>query len=367
MVVEIHVNRQGSVINAIPGKRGTTGAYCLYVLFIRYHNLMAEQYAQNDPTLSNDELFFKARQKTIAIYQYIVEEKYVPSLLGRTLSPYTGYDNTINPSIDEFFAAVGFRYAHSSFSGIIRLLDVNMKPTPNDPLLLRDTFKQPPGPNDVPSIVARYGGIDPFLRGLIVLPAKAIDASIVDDLNLWAEATSVVDIQRSRDVGIPSYNDVRVAFGLQPMESIEELVFSNTYYSTNEQNQYYLLNAMNTLYNSNISLVDAYVGALLEPPEDKLDPIGPLMGKSILDQFTRLRDGDPFWFKNIFPIDEYQSFPSLTDVIRLVCPDIGLFPDDTYRVYDPTSSRNTGDGGGGENGGVCDASSSQLSVLGYVT
>ena len=30
VVVEIHVNRQGSVLNAIPGKRGTTGAYCLY-------------------------------------------------------------------------------------------------------------------------------------------------------------------------------------------------------------------------------------------------------------------------------------------------------------------------------------------------
>lgn len=30
VVVEIHVNRSGSVVNAIPGKRGTTGAICLY-------------------------------------------------------------------------------------------------------------------------------------------------------------------------------------------------------------------------------------------------------------------------------------------------------------------------------------------------
>lgn len=30
VVVEIHVNRQGKVINAIPGKRGTTGVQCLY-------------------------------------------------------------------------------------------------------------------------------------------------------------------------------------------------------------------------------------------------------------------------------------------------------------------------------------------------
>ena len=30
VVVEIHVNKQGSVVNAIPGKRGTTGVSCLY-------------------------------------------------------------------------------------------------------------------------------------------------------------------------------------------------------------------------------------------------------------------------------------------------------------------------------------------------
>lgn len=30
VVVEIHVNRSGSVVNALPGKKGTTGALCLY-------------------------------------------------------------------------------------------------------------------------------------------------------------------------------------------------------------------------------------------------------------------------------------------------------------------------------------------------
>lgn len=30
VVVEIHVNRNGSVVNAVPGKKGTTGALCLY-------------------------------------------------------------------------------------------------------------------------------------------------------------------------------------------------------------------------------------------------------------------------------------------------------------------------------------------------
>ena len=30
VVVQIQVNRQGRVVNAVPGKRGTTGALCLY-------------------------------------------------------------------------------------------------------------------------------------------------------------------------------------------------------------------------------------------------------------------------------------------------------------------------------------------------
>lgn len=332
------------------GMNTSPGAYSIYIVFMRFHNLLADQFAEENPLLGSDEIFLMARQKNIAIYQSIVEQKYVTSLLGQKLDEYQGYDPTVNPSVDEFFAAVSFRYAHTSFSGVIRLLDQYFAPLNTDPLYLRDIFKQPP-PNDVPNVVLWYGGVEPFLRGLTVVPSKAVDASIVDDLNLWSDATSVVDVQRSRDVGIPSYNKVREAFGLDPMTSMEELASNDTI----------LVQSLRELYGDDIDEVDAYVGALIEPHASILDTMGPLFTLSIKDQFTRFRDGDRFWYKNIYSAEEYEIFPTLTEIIQAVCPGMEDFPEDTFLmnpIYSSQTSASTGD--------TCESSTSQLSVLGCV-
>jgi hypothetical protein len=332
------------------GMNTSPGAFALYVIFMRYHNRMAKQYALEDLSLSDDELFQKARLRTIAIYQSIVEEKYIPTLLGDSLDNYTGYKKDVNPSIDEFFATVSFRYAHSSFTGVIRLLDKYFKPTPDDPLYMRDIFKAPP-PDDVATVVERLGGVEPFLRGLTMTAAKAVDASIVDDLNVWSEATSVVDVQRGRDVGIPPYNDVREAFGLPRMQSIEELAGGDIVIAA----------ALRNLYNDDVDKVDAYVGALIEEPVTGLDAMGPLFTNSIKDQFTRFRDGDRLWYKNLYEPEEYEKFPTLSEMIKEVCEEMDLFPIDSYKiVVDQGSMSSEGDDG------VCGVSRTQLSLLGYV-
>jgi hypothetical protein len=242
---------------------------------------------------------------------------------------------------------------------VIRLLDKDYYPTPADPLLLRDVFKIP-APNDVPTVVARYGGIEPFLRGLTVTAGKAIDASIVDDLNLFTEATSVVDVQRGRDVGIPYYNEVREAFNLPRIESLDELAGNDTT----------VAQALKNLYDGDINKLDAYVGSLVEAPELNIDPMGPLLIKSITDQFTRLRDGDRFWFQNIFTKEEFEAFPTLSSLIKDVCEGMDLFPTDMYQlVYDGkhSGSESSSDDVVVDDGDdVCSAASTQLSLLGYV-
>mmetsp|Transcript_22791 Transcript_22791/g.25964 ORF Transcript_22791/g.25964 Transcript_22791/m.25964 type:complete len:1587 (-) Transcript_22791:233-4993(-) len=336
------------VMNASPG------VFSLYVVFIRYHNFVAREFAKNDPKLTNDELFYLARQKTIAVYQSFVEEKYIPTVIGNTLDPHKGYNETVNPNIDEFFASIGFRYAHSSFSNVVQVIDKDMIPT--DSLSLRDVFNQSEPNKNVLSLVERYGGIEPFLRGLAIVPAKAVDASIVDDLNIWSEATSVLDVQRARDVGIPLYNNARVELGLNPMETMEDLVKG---YSINSKVREGLLERLNILYHSNVSLVDAYVGSLIEPPlERNQDFLGPLLTKSIKDQFTRLRDGDRFWYKNIFSREEYEAFPSMTKVIQAVCLEMEQFPEDSFSLFDPSTGHSKADIG------TCNALNSQISILG---
>jgi peroxidase len=326
-------------------------SYALMVVFARYHNLIASNWADRDPSLSDDDIFHIARRRTIAVYQQLVEEKYLPFVVGDRLNAYSGYDESVDPAIDEFFAAVAFRYGHSSLPSVVRMLDEKFDPMPSSPLLLRDIFAQPP-PNHVQALVKRYGGVEPFLRGLVTVPSKAIDLSFADDLNIYTSATAVKDIQRGRDVGIPRYNDVREAMGRgrSRLQSMEELANGNPV----------ALEALRSLYDDNVNLVDAYVGALLEDTSSYLNPLAPTLTWSIKDQFERIRDGDRYWYKNLYTAEEYSEFPSFSGLIRLVCSDMELFPDEPFSVFYPGVSLSDDDAS-------CSAASqnlNQLSLLG---
>jgi Animal haem peroxidase len=121
---------------------------------------MAEEYAASGDLDDDDddEVFELARRKTIAVYQSTVEGKYSPTLLGDKLDTYQSYNPETDPSIDELFAVVSFRYGHSSSPGRVRMVDKDFHPTPSDPLLLRDVFKR-----DVQRIVRENGQL--FTRG----------------------------------------------------------------------------------------------------------------------------------------------------------------------------------------------------------
>lgn len=317
------------------------GVFAVYCIFLRYHNVLADEFKKENASLSDEELFQMARHRNIAIYQFNAEEKYIPTLLGTKLDEFTEYNPNVDPSIDEFFAAASFRYAHSSFSGLVRMLDANFDPIAADPLILRDVFRQA-SPNNVPLVIRRHGGIEVFLRGLTITNAKAMDSSFVKDMNYFTEATSLLDVQRGRDLGLPSYNDAREAFGLSRVASFEEL----TGYDYTE-----VATALKHLYNGDIDKVDAYVGALVEEADEEL---GPLFTLSIKNQFERLRDGDRLWYRNRYDRDEWESFPSLSEIIKLTCDDMENFPSESFITWDGVVA--------GEGDETCGAST-QLSLI----
>lgn len=299
------------------------GIFSYFVLFMRYHNRLADKYAAEHPALTDEEIFQEARRYNIAVYQSIVSESYLPTILGNTLSVYRGYDPNMDPSIDEFFSSVSFRYAHSSTPHIVRVLDPDFQPTVQDPFFLRDVFRQP-SPNDVPSLIGRVGGIEPILRGMTTVAMKATDPSFVDDINLWAEATSVVDIQRARDVGIPPYNQLLRMIDMSPLGDMGELVGDNAE----------MLDIMNELYSGDIQKVDAYVGVLFEQKKlSMLDLMGPIFTNSIKDQFERIRSGDRLWYQDNFSEEEITEFPTLREIIQSVCPMMDLLPYDLFRAW----------------------------------
>jgi hypothetical protein len=93
------------------------------------------------------------------------------------------------------------------------------------------------------------------------------------------------DVQRARDHGIGSYNDLRIAYGLAPVTSFDQI-------TSNVQVQQQLQQAYGTVDN-----IDPFEGGLAEDHAPGSD-MGPLFTRIIADQFRRLRDGDRFFFLN---------------------------------------------------------------------
>src|SRR5262249_35736240 len=91
--------------------------------------------------------------------------------------------------------------------------------------------------------------------------------------------------QRGRDHGLPDYNTVRVAYGLDAVTTFAQ-ISSNPVIQSKLQSLY-----------GNVNNIDLWVGALAEDHVPG-SSTGPLIRAALIDQFTRLRDGDRFWYQN---------------------------------------------------------------------
>eukprot|EP00980_Cylindrotheca_fusiformis_P016408 scaffold4891_cov140-Cylindrotheca_fusiformis.AAC.5 len=335
------------------------GRYALTVVFMRFHNYVAKYIMEGNPSLTDEEIFQSARNYVIGTYQRIFSITYATAILGEALGTYQGYDPDVDPSIDEFFAAVAYRYAHTEQPNVVRLMDENYDATFADPLFLRDVFRASGSYAATNLVETMTGGIETIIRGMTVTPLRPYDTFIVDDLNIWTKA-SVMDIQRPRDAGIPLYNNVRRQMGMWPMGSIEELVTGGSWGSATpaasptSYNPYNFrrnaqeedededeevdqsaefIDILNNLYDNDIEKVDPAVGALFENHAGStVNGLGPLLTISIKDQFNRVRHGDRFWYENVFSLEQRNAMLSMSEIIKLVCDGMDKFPQDAFSV-----------------------------------
>lgn len=117
---------------------------------------------------------------------------------------------------------------------------------------------------------------------------------------------SALNIQRGRDHGLADYNTVRVAYGLRPVTSFAQI-------TSDVPTQ----QALEEAY-GNVNDIDLWVGALAED-HLRVGSVGPLLSRILVDQFTRLRDGDRFWYQRDLSARELRDVQalSLADVVRL--------------------------------------------------
>ncbi|KAI8917755.1 heme peroxidase [Powellomyces hirtus] len=300
----------------------------IQTLFLREHNRRAAHYAKLHPNATDEDLFQMTRMWVIACVQKITYTEYLPRLLGQQLPPYKGYNASVDPAIDVLFIAASFRYGHSAISSIIPRLDDKWAPHPKGHLILRDAITNPTS--------VLEDGIEPILRGLVTQLEQSSDVVLVDDLRNFMPGPpfglspqlffdlAAFNIQRGRDFGLPSYNECRKSFGIPKVYAFADITSDET-----------LQKALFDGYNGNIEDIEPYVGGLAEDVSNGL--LGPLFKASITDQFTRLRDGDAYWYE-IPGVLNTRDFEDLGNVslsqIILWNTNIVAFPESSFTYAD---------------------------------
>jgi hypothetical protein len=275
----------------------------LQTMFLDNHNRIAALLQKENPTWTDQQLFDEARKLNIAEYQSIVYNEWIPAVLGSNALPaYTGYNPNVNATIADEFSTVAFRFGHSLLSGDIERQGNNGQDVAGDVPLAQDFFD--------PNLLNGEGQastVDP-LTGLTSTDIGAVlkgdadgnsQASDVETINevrdeLFNEVVPGVgygqdlialDIQRGRDQGIGSYNEVREALGLAPVTRFSQIT-SNVTVQKELQEAY-----------GNVNNIDAFEGGMAEDHVPGSD-VGQLFQTILVNQFTRLRDGDRYFYLN---------------------------------------------------------------------
>ncbi len=299
----------------------------LQTLFMRNHNLLATELHALHPSWDDERLYQEARKLNIAQYQNIVYTQYLPDLLGpNAISAYTGYDPNVDPSIATEFSTVAFRFGHSLLNNTVARDNNNGSSA--GALSLAEQFFDP-------LLVSANGGTDPFgntatdigpiLKGDADNNAQAMDVMAVSNIrNLLfgqgAPGEDLIsrDVWRAHDNGIGTYNQVRAAYGLPQIT--DDATHGLDQITSDPHVQQLLAQAYFTPAflgaGKTAGDIDPFIAGLAEDHVPGSD-MGPLFTAILSDQFTRLRDGDQFFYKN-------ESFTPSEQLLRLQGATLGL-------------------------------------------
>lgn len=282
----------------------------IHTLFFREHNRIAKKLHGDGacsglyPTECDEKIFQLARRFNGLQFQKIVFEEFIPALTSLNI-PYSGYNPGTNPSMSVVFTTAAYRFGHSMIPEQIVLKGPNNVVTNN-------IIGEP-----VPSVRLNetFGGssnrfindrrlVDKFLRGSIFSISQELDTKVVNslrnllfsgifqDINPELVRTDLlaVNIQRSRDHGLPCFNEIRSMYNLPKLSNFNELTSDSV-----------LAKKIGDVYSS-INYLDAWIGLMAEDKQD-----GSMFGETMLaiwkDEFHRMAHGDYFHYRN------WESYP----------------------------------------------------------
>merc|ERR1712088_1034999 len=270
------------------------GLASIQTLFLNEHNRIVEGLRPHAEAVDMDQdvrevlLYQLARQLVGAELQQIVYREYLPVVLGQSAlgdlaSTETVYNPDVDPSIRNEFAAVAYRFGHSSvsdtfqgaFAWPLSFHFLDSLDTDSDFFVRGDS-----GTNWMHEMVGAANQLAP-----------AADLEVGDALrNQLREFVSghpddlvARNIQRAREHGIPSYMKLRQAvLGAAETNERPAEIDPSTW------------DRLLAVY-GNSDDIDAFTGGLAEQSQDG-GMVGPLFAEIIRRQFELLRDGDRFFF-----------------------------------------------------------------------
>ncbi|MET0236118.1 MAG: peroxidase family protein [Kibdelosporangium sp.] len=332
-----------------------TGLLAVQTLFAREHNRIVDTLPRSLP----EEVKFQiARRVVIATQQYITYTEFLPAL-GVHLKPYRGYSANVNPTLGNEFATVGYRGAHSLIHDEIRLSTPASRYTSAqlDALRAKGAGVAVTGNTveiTLPTQVTMFNPdllgdlqLSGALQGLGGYAAARTDEQMGDlvrsaplqapgcesQCQIIFDVTSI-DVERGRDHGMPSYQQLRAAYGLAPKASFHAItgesgesfpadpeltpgneindpdsldfvrlrdsagrvVPAGSQQAVTGERRTPLAARLKAIY-GNVDGMDAFTGMVAEPPLPGRE-FGELQTAIWQRQFEALRDGDRFFYGN---------------------------------------------------------------------
>lgn len=275
----------------------------IHTLFAREHNRICDLLLKwlrargNEKLLRDNWLFATARKIVAAELQSITFNEFVPLLLGpNALSPYHGYNSRVDARISVFHSTVAYRWGHSSIAEKFHLRDRHNKPRTKK---LRDLFF-----NTKEFFMI---GMDNLVVGAMNTSAMDVDEQIVDSLRdslfMPPEKEKLdlasINLQRGRDLGLPGYMEMQALFRSgQGMNNIRQSLRDKLMHIYRDANK-----------------IDAWIGCLSESKKPGA-LLGPLCWKINQEQFTRLRDGDRFYYENVRWHSAIRDMPLIRHIMN---------------------------------------------------
>ncbi|KAK3603011.1 hypothetical protein CHS0354_037758 [Potamilus streckersoni] len=279
------------------------GLATIQIIFLREHNRIATFLGNINSHWDDETIFQETRKIVAAIVQHVVYMEYLPHILGPIImkkyglySTPKGFNTVYNPTVDpttaNAFGAAAYRFGHTLIPGELILYNH---------LLLQKAIKIEHAFNRPTALMDDYGrGADNLCRWLFRDGAaksdRFLEPGLRDNLFLDDDGDSfdlaAVNIQRGRDQGIPGYNawrewcglPVAVHFGSGPGGLVDlypdaAMLLSKLYRNPDDID----------LFTAGLSERHVLGGS-----------VGPTFACIIGHQFKEWKQGDRFWYENMF-------------------------------------------------------------------